>query len=50
MILNEVVLEPVVVKTVSYFKVSAVMVSCANSLVIKESFLQEAKKSKKVKK
>jgi hypothetical protein len=42
MILNNLVIEPVVVKTVSYFKVSAVMLSLANSLVLKESFLQEA--------
>ena len=37
----DLVIDPVVVKTVSYFMVSAVIISRANSLVIKESFLQD---------
>jgi len=49
MILNDLVMEPVVVKTVSYFKESAVMVSLASGLVIKESFLQEESKKQKAK-
>lgn len=34
-------MEPVVVKTVSYFNVSVVMFTLANWLLINESFLQE---------
>jgi hypothetical protein len=37
------VTEPVVVKTVSYFKVSALRLIAASGEVIKESFLQETK-------
>src|SRR6185369_2195720 len=44
MILNAWVMEPVVVKTVSYFNVSAVILTCASGDVIKESFLQANKK------
>ena len=49
MILNDLVIEPVVVKTVSYFKESVVMVSLASALVIKESFLQEESRKLKAK-
>lgn len=44
MILNDWVIDPVVVKTVSYFKLSAVMVTCASGLVIKDSFLHATRK------
>jgi hypothetical protein len=47
MILNDLVIEPVLVKTVSYFKASVVMVSLASALVIKESFLQEESRKQK---
>ena len=40
-------MDPVVVKTVSYFSVSALIVTKAPGLVIKESFLQEKKKIKR---
>ena len=40
-------MEPVLVKTVSYFKESVVMVSLASALVIKESFLQEKSRKQK---
>ncbi len=36
-------MEPEVTKTVSYFKVSAVMVIIASGEVMKDSFLQEKK-------
>ena len=49
MILKDLVVDPVVVKTVSYFKVSALIRTWANSLVINESFLQEVMKKQKVK-
>ena len=42
-------MEPAVVKTVSYFKVSAVMLSWANSLVMKESFFHVVMKKQKAK-
>ena len=41
-ILKDFVMEPVVVKTVSYFKESVVILNLASALVIKLSFLQEA--------
>src|SRR5690349_10124227 len=47
MILKDWVPEPAVVKTVSNFMVSAVMVTWASGLVMKESFLQ-AKKTRQV--
>ena len=40
-------IDPVVVNTVSYFKVSAVIVTWASGLVIKESFLQAKRKIKR---
>jgi hypothetical protein len=40
-------MEPVVVKTVSYFNESAVSVSLASALVIKLSFLQEESATQK---
>ena len=42
-------MDPVVVKTVSYFKESAVNLSLASVLVMKESFLQEESKMQKAK-
>jgi hypothetical protein len=44
MILKAWVIEPAVVKTVSYFKLSTVTVTWASGLVIKDSFLQANKK------
>src|SRR5215831_5951503 len=44
MILKDWVMEPVVVKTVSYSSVSAVIVTCATGLVMNESFLHEDSK------
>lgn len=44
MILKDWVTEPVVVKTVSYFNVSAEIATCASGLVMKDSFLQEKKR------
>lgn len=40
-------MEPDVTKTVSYFNVSAVMVTIASGEVMKESFLQEKKTRRK---
>ena len=41
MILKDWMIEPEVTKTVSYFKVSAVIITLASGEVIKDSFLQE---------
>jgi len=49
MILNDLVMEPVLVKTVSYFKLSVLVRSNASALLMKESFLQEASKRQSVK-
>ena len=49
MILNDCVTEPVVVNTVSYFTVSAVIVIRASGLVMKDSFLQANKKTREIK-
>ncbi len=49
MILNDLVMEPAVVKTVSYFKLSVLVRSKASELLMKESFLQEASKRQKEK-
>ena len=46
-ILKDWVTEPDVTKTVSYFNVSAVMVTRASELVIKDSFLHEKRMIKK---
>ena len=46
MILNDCVTDPALVKTVSYFIVSAVIATEASGLVIKLSFLQAANKSR----
>src|SRR5258706_2465085 len=46
-ILNDCVTEPAVVKTVSYFIVSAVILNAASGLVINVSFLQAANKIKR---
>ena len=46
-ILKDWVTEPDVTKTVSYFRVSAVMITRASELVIKDSFLHEKKMIKK---
>ena len=47
MILKLCVIDPVVVKTVSYFKLSAVIVTRASGAVMKDSFLQVARKNVK---
>ena len=47
MILNDWVMDPAVTKTVSYFKVSTVIVTLASGLVINVSFLQETKRKQK---
>jgi hypothetical protein len=47
MILKLCVIEPVVVKTVSYFKLSAVIVTRASGAVMNDSFLQVARKNMK---
>ena len=46
-ILKDWVTEPDVTKTVSYFNVSAVMITRASELVIKDSFLHEKRMIKK---
>jgi hypothetical protein len=43
-ILNDWVIEPVVVKTVSNFNSSSERVTCASGLVMKDSFLQALKR------
>ena len=48
MILNACVMEPEVTNTVSYFNVSAVMISEALGDVMKVSFLHEKKKRKDI--
>lgn len=48
-ILNDLVMEPVLVKTVSYFKLSALRRSKALELFMKESFLQEEMQRQKTK-